>query len=96
MHVCKAAVPKHHLKVALGMLNKEEQSDACSGTVLKACLWGEEIKGSPATLFSMQIMYANISPRCQLLYNKLRLCSSFGLVWTSKKSVQNIIFVIVL
>lgn len=50
-----------------------------------ACGW--KIKGSPAVLFSMQIMYANIPTRCQLLYNKLRLCSSFGSSLEFKKSV---------
>lgn len=55
---------------------------------LRHACGGRKIKG-PATLLhyavcnnSMQIIYANILSRCQLLYNKLRLCSSFGLVWT--------------
>lgn len=66
---------------------------------------GKKMKG-PATLLhyavcnnSMQIIYANIPFHCQLLYYKLRLCSSFGLVWTFKKMCTicpNIIIVIVL
>lgn len=76
----EATVPKHHLKVALGMLNKEEQFDACSGTVFKACLWVEENKGKSCNI----IQYADhVCKHSYPLPAALQQAKALQLIWSS-------------